>query len=279
MATDPSEQLTQLAKMRADGALTEEEYKTLKTKIIYGTETSIAPIPPTPTKLPAHKSCKSVPYTTDWGATKYYEKLVAPAQTTENHTASPKPDYSETADEKPNPAVTAYIKAESIAAAGFIGALIVVFILLSLSPTQHSNLFSTLLGREMDLSTILFWCALIGLIPAYIGWKKGHSFFIWWLCGALLWIVALPAILILKPNQEELDRRRQLHGEIRCPFCKQFVRVDATICPYCQRDIRTEEIKTPPLEQLSKIKSLLDSGVITQQEFDDLKRRLLASMI
>jgi len=60
---DPSEQLTQLVKLRADGALTEEEFKTLKAKIIYGTNTP----------------------------------------TTENQTASPIPGRSAMANENPNP--------------------------------------------------------------------------------------------------------------------------------------------------------------------------------
>jgi len=40
--------------------------------------------------------------------------------------------------------------------------------------------------------TILLLLVLLGLIPAYIAWKKGYWFFAWWIFGALLWIVALP---------------------------------------------------------------------------------------
>jgi hypothetical protein len=42
--------------------------------------------------------------------------------------------------------------------------------------------------------------ALLGLIPAYIADKKGHDFFKWWLFGTLLLVVALPAVLFIRPR-------------------------------------------------------------------------------
>jgi cytochrome c-type biogenesis protein len=41
---------------------------------------------------------------------------------------------------------------------------------------------------------------LLGLIPAAIAQKKGRSFVDWWLFGAVLWPVAIPAALIIKPK-------------------------------------------------------------------------------
>jgi hypothetical protein len=46
---------------------------------------------------------------------------------------------------------------------------------------------------------LLICCALLGLIPAYVAQKKGRSFGLWWLYGALLFIVALPHALIMDP--------------------------------------------------------------------------------
>ena len=43
--------------------------------------------------------------------------------------------------------------------------------------------------------------ALIGVIPGMIAQKKGHNFFVWWFFGAMMFIFALPAALIVKPNQ------------------------------------------------------------------------------
>jgi hypothetical protein len=41
--------------------------------------------------------------------------------------------------------------------------------------------------------------AVLGLIPAAIARSKGRDFGTWWIFGALLFIVALPAALLLKP--------------------------------------------------------------------------------
>ena len=41
---------------------------------------------------------------------------------------------------------------------------------------------------------------LIGLIPAFIAKSKGYNFWIWWLGGALFFIVVIIAVLILKPK-------------------------------------------------------------------------------
>lgn len=43
--------------------------------------------------------------------------------------------------------------------------------------------------------------ALIGVIPGMIAQRKGYSFFAWWFLGAMMFIFALPAALILKPNK------------------------------------------------------------------------------
>jgi thiol:disulfide interchange protein len=44
--------------------------------------------------------------------------------------------------------------------------------------------------------------ALLGLIPAAIAQKKGRSFIDWYLFGAALWPVAIPAALMIKPKSE-----------------------------------------------------------------------------
>jgi hypothetical protein len=56
---------------------------------------------------------------------------------------------------------------------------------------------------------ILIFAVLLGLIPAYLAQKKGRSFGLWWLYGALLFIVALPHALIMDPfpNSEEAMKR------------------------------------------------------------------------
>jgi hypothetical protein len=74
--------------------------------------------------------------------------------------------------------------------------------------------------------------ALVGLIPAVIAQRKGYSFVGWWIFGALLFIVALPMALVMKPNQ---SARRQ------CPHCRAWIDREATVCRQCSRDVPPAE--------------------------------------
>ena len=67
---------------------------------------------------------------------------------------------------------------------------------------------------------------LLGLIPGVIANQKGHSFLLWWLFGAALWIVAFPMSLFLK-NQS---------GK-QCPKCKEYVDKEAIVCKHCKSDL------------------------------------------
>lgn len=52
---------------------------------------------------------------------------------------------------------------------------------------------------------LLIVAALLGLIPASIASTKGRSFGTWWFFGAMLFIVALPMALMMKPEGPEED--------------------------------------------------------------------------
>ncbi len=87
----------------------------------------------------------------------------------------------------------------------------------------------------MTTYELIILAALVGLIPAVIAKRKGHSFLLWWIFGGLLLIVALPLALYQK------DRRP------RCPECREIVQPEATRCPHCNAEIagRVVEYKTP----------------------------------
>jgi hypothetical protein len=96
----------------------------------------------------------------------------------------------------------------------------------------------------MDFLVIVI---LVGLIPAAIAKSKGRSFGLWWLYGSLIFIVALPHALMMRPNIQGLDEQAKLTGFRKCPHCAEFVRPDAIVCKHCGRDIPA----SPPATETS----------------------------
>ena len=71
---------------------------------------------------------------------------------------------------------------------------------------------------EVFIGLCLFYGAVLGLAPATIAYYKGHSFLKWWFYGAMLWIVALPASIMM---EHKLCPRCGAEVRHRVPRCKQ----------------------------------------------------------
>jgi hypothetical protein len=84
---------------------------------------------------------------------------------------------------------------------------------------------------------IAILAALLGLIPAMIARGKGRRFALWWVYGFLLFIVALPHALLLKPNVKQIEEQQAAQGLRKCPFCAEMIKPDARVCRYCGRDL------------------------------------------
>ena len=101
----------------------------------------------------------------------------------------------------------------------------------------------------MESIITLVVAALLGLIPANIAKKKGHSFGLWWFYGWMLFIVAIIHVQFIEDyNVPKKDNTATYN--------------------VANRGYSTAE-------EIKKYKELLDQGVITEAEFNRKKEQLL----
>lgn len=90
-----------------------------------------------------------------------------------------------------------------------------------------------------ELLSMLFFAAILGLIPGFIAKSKGYSFGAWWLYGFLIFIVAIIHVLFI-PNKKNIEQK--------------------------------------VINDLERYKKLFEEGIITEEEFDSKKEELKAKL-
>lgn len=123
---------------------------------------------------------------------------------------------------------------------------------------------------------ILIGAVLIGLIPAAIAQKKGYNFFMWWLFGAALFIVALPVSLIMSPDPKAMEERKKGEGYRKCPKCAEWIKEEAIVCKHCGYNASSSNSVGAYEDEIRQLYEDYKSGRISSEE-EYLRRKAALS--
>ena len=81
------------------------------------------------------------------------------------------------------------------------------------------------------METFLLLWALFAFVSAAIWSSKGGSGFAGFMLGALLGVFGLVYVAAATPSVDQ-----QVVPSRECPFCREAMKAEASVCPHCQRD-------------------------------------------
>jgi hypothetical protein len=106
----------------------------------------------------------------------------------------------------------------------------------------------------------------LGLIPAAIAHKKGENFFLWWLFGAALFIVALP--YAMKRDKALRDRTVANRGMTQCTCCSREISAKASACPGCGAPVvplgQVDQVQTNVQDQVDGLRPSNEAVQVAQ---------------
>src|SRR6266568_7589773 len=84
----------------------------------------------------------------------------------------------------------------------------------------------------------LILLAVFGLIVGAIAKSKGRSFGLWFIYGALLFLIAFIHVIVIKTQTGK-----------KCPKCLSKVDEDAQVCKFCRYHFTDKDFKTVNLKK------------------------------
>jgi len=142
---------------------------------------------------------------------------------------------------------------------------------------------------------LLFW-VLPFPVAIKLGRQKGRKGWPWALLG---WVGVL-CLVIMSDDMARSEETALAGGQKRCPYCKELVKIEASICKHCNQSLDVRSGITPSFsptqatasalrdapapggspvssvaQEFEKLGKLRADGVITDEEFATAKAKLL----